>query len=80
MSVQQSITPSALVPKPRIAYGEFHAARVGVGPTVGDLIRRYLKEIEPIKPFGQGHRYALEMLAREPIGGKLAASLGSRTT
>jgi integrase len=75
MAVQQSITASLVVPKPRIAYGEFHAARVGVGPTVGDLIRRYLKEIDPIKPFGQGHRYCLEMLARMPIGAKVASHL-----
>lgn len=78
MATTQSITPSPVVPKPRIAYGEFHAARIGVGPTVGDLIRRYLTEIEPIKPFGQTHRYALEMLAREPIGGKLASGLDTK--
>jgi integrase len=74
MAVPQCITPSSVVPKPRVLYRDFRARSA---PTVGDLIRRYLKEIDPIKPFGQTHRYALEMLAREPIAAKVAAELGT---
>ncbi len=45
--------------------------------TVGQLINRYLVEIDPIKPFGQSHRYILNMLARDPIGSKVASQLGT---
>lgn len=74
MATPQCITPSPAGSKPRISY---HAFRASSAPTVGDLIHRYLKEIDPIKPFGQGHRYSLEMLTREPIGAIVAAELGT---
>lgn len=44
-------------------------------PTVADLIQRYLAEVDPIKKIGRTHRYALQMLARMPIGRKVAAEL-----
>jgi integrase len=43
--------------------------------TVGQLIQKYISEVDPIKKIGQTHRYALEMLSRMPIGAKDAASL-----
>jgi integrase len=75
MAAAEFITPSPVVPKPRLKYGEAIFARPRFGPTVGELIHRYLKEIESIRPFGQGHRYVLEMLARDPIGQIVAAEL-----
>jgi integrase len=49
--------------------------RVGAGPTVGDLIRRYIREIDPIRPLGRTHRAVLELLLDWPLAGKLARRL-----
>lgn len=50
-------------------------AGAGNGPTVGDLIRRYITEVDRIKPLGRTHRFTLEMLLDWPIAAKPAASL-----
>lgn len=47
----------------------------GAGATVGDLIRRYINEVDPIKPLGRTHRFTLEMLQDWPIAAKSAAAL-----
>lgn len=42
---------------------------------MGELIHRYLKEMNDLKAFGYTHRYALERLAREQIGAIAATAL-----
>lgn len=42
-------------------------ARSGRGPTVGDLIRRYIREVDEIRPLGRTHRAVLELLLDWPI-------------
>lgn len=49
--------------------------RMGSGPTVGDLIRRYIREIDQIRPLGRTHRAVLEFLLDWPIAGKKARGL-----
>lgn len=49
--------------------------RMGSGPTVGDLIRRYIREIDEIRPLGRTHRAVLELLLDWPIAGKKARTL-----
>jgi integrase len=49
--------------------------RAGTGPTVGDLIRRYIREIDEIRPLGRTHRAVLEFLLDWPIAGKRARTL-----
>lgn len=49
--------------------------RMGSGPTVGDLIRRYIREIDEIRPLGRTHRAVLLMLLDWPIAGKKARGL-----
>lgn len=49
--------------------------RMGSGPTVGDLIRRYIREIDQIRPLGRTHRGSLELLLDWPIAGKKARGL-----
>lgn len=48
-----------------------------IKPTVGELIQRYLDEIDPIKPFGGSHKYALKKLIHYPIGKIVAEKLKS---
>jgi integrase len=47
----------------------------GRQPTVGDVIREFLKKPRPDKPMGTSQRYTLEMLARSPIGEVVASKL-----
>jgi integrase len=47
----------------------------GDGPTFGQLIARYIREINLIKPLGRTHQGTLEMLLAWPIAGKIAAKL-----
>lgn len=47
----------------------------GAGATVGDLIRRYIREVDPVKPLGRTHRFTLEMLEDWPIAATSAAAL-----
>ena len=49
--------------------------RLGGGPTVGDLIKRYIRELDEIRPLGRTHRATLEMLLDWPIAGKVASKL-----
>ena len=49
--------------------------RMGSGPTVGDLIRRYIREVDEIRPLGRTHRAVLELLLDWPIAGKHARTL-----
>jgi hypothetical protein len=49
--------------------------RQGVKPTVSELIQRYIVEMNPIKPIGGSHMYALRRLQRSPLGAKVAAEL-----
>lgn len=49
--------------------------RAGAGPTVGDLIRRYIREVDEIRPLGRTHRAVLELLLDWPIAGKRARGL-----
>ena len=49
--------------------------RMGSGPTVGDLIRRYILEIDGIRPLGRTHRAVLEMLLDWPLAGRRARGL-----
>jgi integrase len=73
-AAQESSTTFPAVSKPRIQYGAFISER---RPTVGDLIHRYLKEIDPIKPFGQGHRYVARDARARADRRKVAAELGT---
>lgn len=50
-------------------------ARRGDEPTVGDLIRRYIREVDGIRPLGRTHRAVLELLLDWPIAGKKARGL-----
>ena len=43
--------------------------------TVSELIERYLKEMETVKPCGASQKYVLRALARRLIGAKVAATL-----
>lgn len=52
--------------------------RIGAGPTVGDLIRRYIREVDQIRPLGRTHRAVLELLQEWPIAGKVASALRGR--
>jgi integrase len=45
------------------------------GPTVGYLIRRFIKEVDAIRPLGRSHRATLELLLEWPIASKSAAGL-----
>ena len=47
----------------------------GTRVTLGDLIRRYIREVDPIKPLGRTQRFTLEMLEEWPIAAKPAAAL-----
>ena len=47
----------------------------GRQPTVADAIRRFIERAEASKPLGTTHRYALERLARYPIGEIVASKL-----
>ncbi len=49
--------------------------RMGSGPTVGDLIRRYIREVDEIRPLGRTHRAVLELLLDWPLAGKRARGL-----
>lgn len=49
--------------------------RMGSGPTVGDLIRRYIREVDEIRPLGRTHRAVLELLLDWPLTGKRARGL-----
>lgn len=45
--------------------------------TVEQLIDRYIKEVDPIKPLGRSKRYTLEQLRCSDMGKKMAAELTS---
>lgn len=49
--------------------------RAGAGPTVGDMIRRYIREVDEIRPLGRTHRATLELLLDWPISGQRARDM-----
>lgn len=49
--------------------------RSGAGPTVGDLIKRYIREVDEIRPLGRTHKAVLELLLDWPLAGKRARGL-----
>lgn len=51
--------------------------RSGAGPPVGDLIRRYIREVDQIRPLGRSHRSGLQLLLNWPLAGKRARGLRS---
>lgn len=51
--------------------------REGAGPTVGDLIRRYIREVDEIRPLGRSHRAGLQFMLDWPLAGKKASALRS---
>ncbi len=50
-------------------------AGTGHGATVGELIRRFIREVDAIQPLGRTHRATLEALLNWPIAAKVAARL-----
>ena len=53
-------------------------ARKLSGITVGELIARYIDEVDPIKPIGRTKRYVLELLVSSPLASVSAAELEPR--
>lgn len=77
-----TVNSTVVPPKPRLTYAEFVSLRAAPAAndsriTLARLIERYIAEMDQphMKPLGPSHKYTLRVIARMPIGAKVATEL-----